>query len=169
MQDEAKKFVLLAEAGGIDLDNQKVRAILKNDLDHKHFDLEYLIARTKHEAETMKYQQDIAIAEKLVKYYEDNMHKELPGYHNLLKFRNASISLFDPEQTIRPLPNPTSADREETLQKIKELEKKYPVLDFGPLYVSLLLMRICNRLLKNLLMLEFQNIRKLLKHIRKID
>ncbi len=71
------RFVLSAKHRLIAMDNQSLNAGLKNDLDHKHIDLEYLIARTKLEAATAKVQKDVEVAERLVKYYEDNMHSEL--------------------------------------------------------------------------------------------
>jgi len=59
------------------MDNQQLKAKLKNSLDHKHLDLEYLIAKTKQEAAIMEVKINAEIMEKIVKYYEDNMYKEL--------------------------------------------------------------------------------------------
>ena len=69
--------MLLAEAGHVMLDCQPVKAALKNGLDHKHYDLEYLIARTKHEAATMAVQQELEVAQKLIAHYEATMSNEL--------------------------------------------------------------------------------------------
>jgi hypothetical protein len=70
-------FMVLAESGHIMADSQQVKAVLKNGLDHKHYDLEYLIARTKHEATVMQVQQGLEIAQKLVAHYEDTMSDQL--------------------------------------------------------------------------------------------
>lgn len=59
------------------MDNQQLKAQLKNLLDHRHLDLEYLVAKTKEEGASMEIKTNAEVMEKVVKYYEDNMDKEL--------------------------------------------------------------------------------------------
>jgi len=76
-KDEAKKFVLEARNGEVFMENQELNVSLKNELEHRHLDLEFLVAKTKHEAAFMKVKSQADIATKLVEYYENNMHAEL--------------------------------------------------------------------------------------------
>jgi chaperonin cofactor prefoldin len=83
IKDEGKRFLLETMIGKVVIDNQQLKAQLKNLLDHRHLDLEYLIAKTKQEGATMEVKTKAEVMEKMVKYYEDNMDKELV-YFNVI-------------------------------------------------------------------------------------
>ena len=59
------------------MDSENINVQLRNKLDHRHLDLEYLVAKTKQESSSMEINVNAEIAEKAINYYEKNIDKEL--------------------------------------------------------------------------------------------
>lgn len=50
----------------------------------------------------------------------------------MVKFRNEVLALLDPHKGLTP---EGEGNREEILKRIQDMQKDYPNIDFGPLFV----------------------------------
>lgn len=53
----------------------------------------------------------------------------------MLKFRDATVTMFDPNQRFQGVDVIPDGNRDEVLKKLKSVEKRYPGIDFSPLFV----------------------------------
>lgn len=109
-------------------------------IDHGDLDMRYTVTRTTNDSMLVEELESLRSAKKNLREFEKNMDNMLPQSKKLQRFREQARALmedheFDSREAMAG-GKMTELDQAKFDRKIKELQKKYPHVNFSQLYAS---------------------------------
>lgn len=122
------------------MEDKRLEFDLKALVDHGDLDMRYTVSRSKNDSQLTEELENLRNAKKELREFEKEMDSMLPQNRRLQKFREQAKALIEDHEfdsrELRAGGKMTEQDQARFDRKVRELEQKYPNVNFSQLYAS---------------------------------